>query len=130
MTLRPAAVTAPLIAVYYPDYNGLLAVQTLLRLEGFRSTGAMRAERILEDAASFAFDLIVIRSTIDGLALLTKLHNLGSVLPIILLTAPGDPMPVARAGRMVSAGLTVPIDAENLIASVRRLLSAQEASRR
>ncbi len=121
---------ASLIAVYYPDYNGLLAVQMLLKLEGFQSTGAMSVDRILEDAASRELDLIVLRSTIDGLALLTTLHNLKSVLPVILLTAPGDPKPLAGEAPMVSAAIAVPINADHLITRVRRHLSAHEAARR
>lgn len=102
------------------------------RLGGFRVSSATRGDRAVEVAAGSMPDAIVLDVSmpgIDGYEVCRRLredHGMSDV-PVVMLTAYGRDEDKARADAFgVTAYVTKPFDPEVLVATVRRVLVAED----
>ncbi|RPI47789.1 MAG: sigma-54-dependent Fis family transcriptional regulator [Betaproteobacteria bacterium] len=120
------------VLVVEDDRDLLEAVCTTLELAGFSVLGAADAGSALELLAARDIGLVlsdVGMAPMDGLTLLGEIKRRAPELPVVLMTAYGDVEQAVAAMRAGAADdLTKPIEAEALVALVRRLSSEPEAA--
>lgn len=104
-----------------------------LRDHGYRVAVARSAEEAMPQIAEHAFDLVILDEQLPGMSglELAALLNAQLSLPVIFLTAFGDPGRVRSAVERGALGYLVkPIDVEQLLPTLRTALARSEDLRR
>lgn len=123
--------SAAAVFVVDDDQGVRESLQALLESRGYRVAGFESAEAFLASQAprQTGCALIDLRMAgMDGIALLERLREMGSRMPVIVVTGHGDVPLAVRAMRAgASDFIEKPYSSEAIVEGVRRALSTQPA---
>ena len=118
---------APLVAVIDDDPSVQRALLRLLRVEGFRAGAFSSADEFLDAFPGSGFACLILDihlGGMSGLDLMERLKELGSRVPVIIITAHDDESAEERAVRGgASAFLRKPVEAQVLFDAIRRAIA-------